>query len=165
MKIRNRGKYVAKDGSAINPIRKRQPVTVHLNEDGYPCFGGGIPVHLYVAHAWVDGYFPEAEVNHKDFDRMNYDASNLEWVTHRENINHTLTHNYDVVCKSKQGINNGRALFTEEQVLEIRRMYDGGMSVADIVKYYHPDLIHVADYKNTHSTYSNICRRKTWKHI
>ena len=136
-----------------------------MNADGYPCFGGGVPIHLYVAHAWVDGWFEGAEVNHKDFDRMNYHADNLEWVTHKENIDYTVQNNYDVVCKSKQGIKNGRSRFTVEQVLEIRKMYDDGFSIADIVRYYFPELKTVDQYKNIHSTILNIAKRNTWKSI
>lgn len=165
VELRGRGKYVARDGSALNPIRRVQPATIHLNSDGYPCFGGGVPVHLYVAHAWVPGYFEGAEVNHKDFDRTNYHADNLEWVTHADNIQYTLDYNYDVVCESSRGENNGRSNFTEDQIREIRRKYDDGMSIADILRLDHPDLVHTKDYKSLHSTYANICHRKTWKHV
>ena len=87
--IRGRSKLIAKDGSAINPIRRSQKCTTHNNKDGYPCFGGGIPVHQYVALGWVDGYFDGAEVDHKDFDRTNYHADNLEWKTHKLNVSHS----------------------------------------------------------------------------
>lgn len=165
MTLRGRTKLIASDGSTINPIRRKQKVTIHYNQDGYPCFGGGVPVHLYVAHGWIDGYFDGAEVNHKDFNRDNYDASNLEWVTHEENIQYTINYNYENVCKSKQGERNGRVTFTEQDVREIRGMYKNGMSIADIVKYYHPELKTVKDYRSIHSSYSNIVRYKTWKNV
>lgn len=164
-KLRGRGKYISRDGDAINPIRRNQKPTIHLNQDGYPCFGGGVPVHLYVAHAWVDGYFDGAEVNHKDFDRMNYSADNLEWVSHIDNINYTLENNYENVCLSKQGTKNGRAKFTEQDVLKIREMYDSGMAISDILKSFYPELDTVKKYKNLHSNFSSIARRKTWKNI
>ena len=91
--INGRSKLISRDGKAINPIRRNQKCTTHLSKDGYPCFGGGIPVHLYVAYGWVDGYFDGAEVNHKDFNRTNYSADNLEWVTHIENIHYSSSAN------------------------------------------------------------------------
>lgn len=163
--LRGRSKLVSKDGHIMNPCRRNQKATFHFNSDGYPCCGGGIPVHLYVAYGWVNGWFEGAEVNHKDFDRTNYHADNLEWVTHEENIKKSVEGNYDVICKSKQGVRNGRATFTEEQVLEIRKMYNEGMSVADIIRFYHPELQCVKQYKSIHSSYLNICKRTTWKHI
>lgn len=42
-------------------------------------------VHRLVALAFVDGYFDGADVNHKDFDRKNNNAENLEWVTKSQN--------------------------------------------------------------------------------
>ena len=135
-----------------------------MNRDGYPCCGGSIPVHLYVAHGWVDGYFKGAEVNHIDYDRTNYIWTNLEWVTHKENVNHS-SKNTNHYSQSKIGENNGRSRFTEEQVIFMRNMYDNGSSIADIVRYYYPELDTAKKYKNIHSTVSNICKRKTWKYI
>lgn len=163
--VRGRSKLISKEGKAINPIRRKQKATTHLNSDGYLCFGGSAPVHLYVAHGWVDGYFEGAEVNHKDFNRLNNCADNLEWVTHSDNIKHSVKNNSEVWNAGKSGIHNGRATFTEEEVYRIREMYDEGMSIADIVRIFYPDLKHASDYKNIHSTFSSICRRKTWKHL
>lgn len=42
-------------------------------------------VHRLVAKAFVEGYFENADVNHKDFDRRNNCAENLEWVTKSQN--------------------------------------------------------------------------------
>lgn len=162
--LRGRTKLIARDGEAINPHRRKQKATIHINQDGYPCYGGGVPVHMYVAYGWVDGWFEGAEINHKDFNRMNYNADNLEWVTHQENIKHSSNNNPNW-AKSKQGINNGRATFTEEKVREIRRLYDEGYSVAEILRIDHPELTHVKDYRNLHSTYLNICKRRTWKSL
>ena len=162
--LRGRTKLIARDGEAINPYRRKQKATMFINQDGYPCYGGGIPVHMYVAYGWVDGWFKGAEINHKDFNRMNYNADNLEWVTHQENIKYSSENN-PLFAKSKQGINNGRATFTEEKIREIRKLYDEGYSIVEILKIVHPELTHTKDYKNLHSTYLNICKRKTWKNL
>lgn len=76
-----------------------------------------------------------------------------------------LQKNTDHYSQSKQGEKNGRAVYTVQQVLEMRKMYDEGSSIADIIRFYHPKLCTVKKYKNIHSTISNICRRKTWKNI
>lgn len=165
VKVRGRAKYISVTGDAINPYRRRQKATIHYNQDGYPCFGGGVPVHLYVAHGWVDGYFEGAEVNHKDFNRCNYNASNLEWVTHKENVDYTLCYNYSTVCHSKQGINNGRAKMSEKKVRDIRDLYDKGMKISDIVKKYYPQYTTVKQYRKVYSTFADIAKRKTWKHL
>lgn len=161
--LRNRSKLVSRDGDLINPYRK-QDVKLHLNPDGYPCAGGGVPVHLYVAHAWVDGYFEGAEVNHKDFDRTNYKSDNLEWVTHQENIKYSVENNSIVWNNSKSGENNGRSRFTEDEVREIRKMHEDGMSVFDIIRQT-TDLTEYEDLKKASSTYYYLVKNKSWKHV
>lgn len=162
--LRNRSKWIAKDGSAINPKRINQVATIHYNKDGYPCYGGGIPVHLYVAHGWVDGYFDGAEVNHKDFNLNNFDANNLEWVTHSENVEYTLKNHYDVVCKSKQGENNGRAIFSKTQVLKIRELHNQGYNTMDIIKIFYPNMTY-NERKKVWGRFDYVIKKKSWKNI
>lgn len=47
-----------------------------------------IGVHRLVAFAFVEGYHDGLEVNHKDLDKTNNVATNLEWVTKSENQKH-----------------------------------------------------------------------------
>lgn len=47
-------------------------------------------VHRLVAKAFCEGYAPGLEVNHIDGDRLNNRATNLEWVTTKENIHHNM---------------------------------------------------------------------------
>ncbi len=163
--VKGRSKLVARDGELLNPY-KNQKVGLYKDHYGYLMSGGGAHVHIYVAKAWVKGWFKGAEVNHKDFDRTNNNADNLEWVTHLDNIQYSVDNNYETICKSKRGENNGRARFTEEQVKEIRRLYDEeNYSVADLVRRDYPNLKTQKDYHSIWSTYSNIVKRKTWKHI
>lgn len=55
-----------------------------------------------VAMAWVDGYEEGLTVNHIDCDPSNNFASNLEWVTRRENIQKGFRDGaYDNVKRSK----------------------------------------------------------------
>lgn len=44
--------------------------------------------HRIVAEMWHDNPLKKKEVNHKDMDRLNNHWSNLEWCTHRENMQH-----------------------------------------------------------------------------
>lgn len=162
IELKNKKRYVNKNGILIDAQTMKLCKT-RLKE-GY-LYSGNIALHLFVAHAWVDGYFEGAEVNHKDFDRKNCNADNLEWLTHKENIEYTIKYNYLAFCNSKIGIKNGRARFTEEEVLMIREMYENGNSIADIVKYFYPELKTSKQYKSIHSTFANIVHRKTWKHL
>jgi hypothetical protein len=45
-------------------------------------------VHRIVAQAFIPNTFNKSQVNHIDENKFNNKASNLEWVTQSENINH-----------------------------------------------------------------------------
>jgi hypothetical protein len=47
-------------------------------------------VHRLVALAFVAGHFDGAHVNHLDCDRRNNAASNLEWTTQKQNMEHAV---------------------------------------------------------------------------
>jgi len=47
-------------------------------------------VHKLVAVEFVDGYFYGAVVNHIDGNKLNNSSTNLEWITQKENIAHSI---------------------------------------------------------------------------
>ena len=44
-------------------------------------------IHRLVAKAFCKGYSPKLEVNHIDENKTNNNYKNLEWVTHKQNMN------------------------------------------------------------------------------
>lgn len=56
---------------------------------------------------------------------------------------------------TKRGSQHGRALITEKDVVEIRRLHASGMIHRDIAP----------KFGITRVTVSNICTRRTWKHV
>jgi len=62
-----------------------------------------VAVHILVAKAWVDGWFEGAEVNHKDKNRTNSHASNLEWVTRSENMEHAIGRRVMIYSPDQRG--------------------------------------------------------------
>ena len=83
--------FVVGDQGTI--YRNGKPAHFIVTPDGYfqvACKRRSIGVHRLVAMCFVDGRSDERnEVNHKDFDRTNNAATNLEWMTHAENIKYS----------------------------------------------------------------------------
>jgi len=50
-------------------------------------------IHRLVAESFIDNPMTKKEVNHIDFNGFNNCASNLEWVTPKENIKHSRINN------------------------------------------------------------------------
>lgn len=74
-----------------------QEISQRENQDGYMVITTGptgrrraVSVHKLVALAFVPNPKNLPEINHKDFDRKNNDASNLEWCTHDDNIQYSV---------------------------------------------------------------------------
>lgn len=163
--IRNRPKYVNKYGDGINPYKRNQKATKHMNHDGYPCFGGGIPVHIYVAHAWVDGWFEGAEVNHKDFNRLNSSWDNLEWTTHKDNVQYSRDKNTGSYSNSKIGSKNGRSVLDELSVKRIKQLRYLGLKISDITRVIIDEFCYEKDYRSVRWNVENVVNNKTWTHI
>lgn len=86
LKVGNEGTiFRLKDGKKLIP---------HSTHDGYEkvTLGArGVTVHILVATAHVKKPKSEEklEVNHKDFNRLNNHYTNLEWLTHAENVKYS----------------------------------------------------------------------------
>lgn len=79
-------------------------------------------VHRLVAFMFVRCEPGKDFVNHKDGDKLNNHASNLEWCTRAENMKHA----YQMGLKSSNGEKNGRCRLTAEDVAFIREHYSAG---------------------------------------
>ena len=130
-----------------------------LDNDGYPIvtLGGNkrrscVRVHRLVAIHFIPNPNNLSDVNHKNFDRTDNRADNLEWLSHSDNVKYSIDNNWEIVSKSRQGINNGRASYTVEEVKEIRRLYDEGKTIMEIVKIFYPNM----DYKERKSKWNLI---------
>lgn len=93
--------YVNEDGEVYSMSGKEKNFVKrehHYNADGYLTVSAynpttkktrSIAVHIIVAKAFVPNPENKAEVNHKDFNRTNPKASNLEWMSHKENVQYS----------------------------------------------------------------------------
>lgn len=72
---------------------------------------------------------PKHEVAHIDGDRHNNVATNLRWVLHKENMTDRDRHGNTAIGKR-----NGKLKFSDEDVLELKRLLDGGVTITEASK-------------------------------
>lgn len=90
-------------------------------------------VHRLVAEHFLEGWDTNLEVNHKDGNRFNNAAENLEMCTHRYNMQHAILEGLKNDCGEK----SSRAKLTNSQAEEIRKRYgQGGISQAALGRAY-----------------------------
>lgn len=79
-------------------------------------------IHRLVAETFIKNPKNKKEVNHKDLNKQNNCADNLEWVSHSENMKHAYKNG---VIKIPEGgkKTQWKRVLTDEQVREIRNIY------------------------------------------
>lgn len=83
-----------------------------------------------VIYSWIKGSIPEGfEVNHIDFNRGNNNISNLEIVTHSENMLHV---SFNDRANPPVGERSGKAVFDNNTALLIRFLYRNGITQNEI---------------------------------
>lgn len=85
-------------------------------------------VHRLVAEAFIGPCPDGLEVNHKDGDPANNCVSNLEYVTHAENIRHGY--------RNKRGERHHCAKLTDDAVIDIRKRMAVGERGVDLAREY-----------------------------
>ncbi len=88
-------------------------------------------VHRLVARAFVPAIPGKEHVNHKDSDRTNNSAGNLEWVTCVENVHHARD-----AGRMCHGERTNTAKLTESDVRTIRALLAEGLTMAGIGRRY-----------------------------
>lgn len=118
---RVRHKFFDKYGS----ISHYRIISGSLRKDGYifvTLHGKQYPVHRLIAKIFhSEAYSEELVVNHKDGNKQNNFADNIEWVTQKENIKHSHENNLQ-----PQSVTTYTGKFTPEQREEIKDLWDNG---------------------------------------
>lgn len=115
-------RYEASDDGHIRNKKTKRILREYVGKDGYlrtQFDGKTTTVHRAIATAFIPRVPNKHFINHKDGDKTNNQANNLEWCTRSENMKHAYEHQ----LKSSLGVKNGRCKLTGEQVNFIKATY------------------------------------------
>lgn len=107
-------------------------------------------IHRLVAIAFLGK--SDLTVNHKDGDKENNLLENLEWLTHKENLNHAKENGLIKIF----GEDNPNSKLTEDNVREIRKLYQEKKT-----------KVRSLSFKYNVSKYAirQIINGNSWKHV
>ena len=134
------GKYVQRDGY--------QQVELYKNGEGKR-----ITVHRLVAKHFVRKPEGKNEIDHINNDKTDNRAENLRWVTRGENVRNAFE---EGLYENREGENSNTAKLTEEEVVEIRRLYEK----TEKTQYDLADMYGVSQVQ-----IGRIVRRETWTNL
>lgn len=90
---------VSESGEIFSYQKEKKKLKSFVSHNGYAyvdlCKNGKKErkaIHRLVGQYFVEGYFENAVINHKDSNTLNNNFSNLEWVTQTENIHKGYEH-------------------------------------------------------------------------
>ncbi len=136
--------WVSDHGDIISTVRKGRIMKKTIGTHGYPYVSIMIDdkpikmlVHRIMGKAFLDG--EKETINHIDGNKENNHISNLEWATHKENLNHA----FSTGLNNCYGEGHPHSKITKEQALEIQKRGQSGENHVDIARDYPISRQHV----------------------
>lgn len=158
-KIKSLPNFEVSECGVIRNAKTKHVKSQYISSTGYymisvTCNGRSKPkrVHRIIAEVFIPNPDNKPDVNHKDGNKLNNSISNLEWVTHSENMKHAFKNG----LANNTGAKNGMAKLNEDKVRRIKQMLSDGVSQYKIAK-----IIGGI----SRSAIMNIKNRNQWKHI
>lgn len=144
--------YITNQGEVFSSTRyhgdgRLHKVKTNKNKRGYlysRTSNGNYQVHRLVASFFIRNNLNKPCVNHKDGDKYNNKVENLEWVTHKENMQHAIKNNLFFVLKK----NEGNIKYTNEECKDVLERIKSGKTYKEAGK----------KYKMPYSTVAHLAR-------
>lgn len=111
-------------------------------------------LHRIIAMAFIPNPENKPEVNHIDANPSNNSLSNLEWVTHKENIVHAVKIG---LLRDQKGQKNNMVVLSDDDVIKIKTMLKNGLTYYKIHENF---FSHVSI-----GTIRAIKENRTWTHV
>lgn len=157
-----KGKYSITKNGDVYSHRKKSFMRWQNNGNGYAYVSLHINrrkknfyIHRLVAQAFIKNTNNLPCVNHKDFNKLNNKASNLEWVSHKENTAHAYRAGVVKDPPILRGNKHSRSVLKEKEVFKIKAMISNGIACTKIAKMF-----------NVHSsTIYHIKHGRAWSEV
>jgi len=141
----------------VRSLRTGKLRKLQIHTDGYYCLIFFVNklrhtkyIHRLIAEAFIPNPDNKPEINHIDGNKKNNNILNLEWCTHKENIDHAYNNN---LIKINRGENKNNHKLTDNDVILIRSL--NNIKQIDIAK----------KFNISTKTIRDILNNKTWKHL
>lgn len=141
-KVKNNYRYT--EGIMLKPMQKPDYYAVGLSLKGSIKYAR---IHRLVAQAFIGNPDNKLYVNHIDGNKLNNNASNLEWCTPKENTDHYINS-----CKEYNGNNNFGIKLKADQVIAIYNSRESHTVLSE-------------KYNVSTKAISNIRTGRTWSDI
>jgi len=145
------GNRYSKAGRLLKPF---------ANEKGYLMVGLMLnkikktrKVHLLVAGEFMEPCPPGMECNHVNGNKEKNRQGNLEWITHKKNVQNAWEMG---LCPVLRGEKNGHAMLTDDSVRDIKRLLAAGIK---------PQTEIAISYCVHPTTINAIKKGRNWAHI
>lgn len=119
------GRFQISNKGVLKNIQTNKILKQHVSKKGYATIATKVNgknycfrVHRLVAIAFIDNVENKSEVNHKDSDKLNNSIDNLEWVTPKENIHHSIINNTHVMPPVTKALSEEDRLFIKTHYKE-----------------------------------------------
>ena len=107
-------------------------------------------VHRLVAEHFIDNNESKHQVNHINGDKTDNNIENLEWVSHRENLDHAIKNN--LILKGEE---NRNSKLKDVDVIKIHSLLQKGTTTKELSE----------SYNVSYSTIDSIRTNRYWKHL
>ena len=93
-RVKSLYKIIMYKNNTLHPVKEKY-MKIYIDTKGYPIVDLSkngirkhIGIHTLIARAFIPNPKNRTEINHKDLNKLNFNISNLEWSTRKENIRH-----------------------------------------------------------------------------